>query len=82
VLLLHDQRVRNDDDRVADKGEGRGQREPLEDALLRLRNIIMDRLLDEVACRVGRGQRLAPGARGGGLCDVQTTKKKASMAMG
>jgi hypothetical protein len=70
LLLGHDQRMRNDEDRVANEGEGRGQRDPFKDALLRLGDIVVDGFFDKVAGWVGRGQRLASRAGGGGLGDI------------
>jgi hypothetical protein len=70
MLLLLDERMRNDQDRVADEGEGGGEREPFEDALLRLRHVVEDGLFDEVAGRIGCGQRLASRARGGRFGDI------------
>jgi hypothetical protein len=82
VLLLHDQRVRDDQHRVADKRQGRGERGPLEDALLRLRHVVMDRPLDEVARGIRRGQRLAPGARRGRFGDVSIRIRRGNAARG
>jgi hypothetical protein len=62
--------MRDDYDRVADKGECSCQRHPLEQPLLRLRDIVVDRLLHEVPGRVGRGQRLASRARRGRFGDI------------
>lgn len=70
MLLLHDQRVSDDNNRIGDKGEGRGERHPLKDALLGLGDIIVHRLLDKVARGVGGRQRLASRAGGGGLGDI------------
>jgi hypothetical protein len=70
MLLLHDQRVGNDQDRVADEGQSRGKGDPFEDALLRVRDVVVDRSLHKVASRVGCGQRLASRAGGGGFGDI------------
>jgi hypothetical protein len=59
MLLLLGQGMRNDDDGIADKGESRGQRDPFEDSLLGLGDIIMDEPLDEVAGRIGGRERLS-----------------------
>jgi hypothetical protein len=82
VLVLHDQRVRDDQHRVADEGQGRGERHPLEDTLLRLRHVVEDGPLDEVARGVGRGQRLAPGARRGRLGDISIRIRRGDAARG
>jgi hypothetical protein len=82
VLLFHDQRVRDDQHRVADEGQGRGQREPFEDALLRLGNVVVDRALDEVARGVRRGQRLASRAGGGGFGDINIRISRGDAAGG
>lgn len=70
MLALLRQRLRDDEDRVAEKRQGHGQREPLEDPLLGRRDVVVDRLLDKVAGGVGCGQRLASGAGRGRFGDV------------
>lgn len=62
--------MRDDEDGIAEEGQGHGQREPLEDSLLRWRDVVVDRLLDKVAGGVGCGQRLASRAGGGRFGDV------------
>ena len=61
MLLLLDQGMGDDEDRIADKGEGGGEGDPFEESFLRVGDIVMDRLLDKIAGWVGCGQRLAPG---------------------
>ena len=70
MLVLFGEGLSNDEDRVADEGQGGGQRHPLEDTLLRLGDMIVGRLLDKVAGGVGGGQQLAARASGGGLSDI------------
>jgi hypothetical protein len=70
VLVLFGEGLSNDEDRVADEGQGCGQRQPLEDALLRLGDMVVGRLLDKVAGGIGGGQELAARASGGGLSDI------------
>lgn len=62
--------MRNDHDRVAHKCKCSSQRDPFKDPLLRLRNVIVDRLFDEVASGVGCGERLASWAGCGGFGDI------------
>jgi hypothetical protein len=70
LLVAFGEGLSNDEDRVADEGQGSGQRHPLEDALLRLGDMVVGRLLDKVAGGIGRGQELAARASGGGLSDI------------
>ena len=82
VLLLHDQRVGNDQDRVANEGQGRGKGDQFEDALLRWSNIVVDNFLDKVACRVGCGQLLPSRASGRGFHTICTSIGRSNAAGG
>lgn len=82
VLLRLGQSVGNDYDRVADKGEGRGQRDPFKDALLGVRDIIVDQLLDEVAGRIGGRKRLSPRAGCGRFGDIRIRFRSGNAANG
>lgn len=59
VLLRLGQGMRNDYDGIADKGECRCEGDPFEHALLGLGDIIVDKLLDEVAGGIGGRERLS-----------------------
>lgn len=64
------QRMRDDEHRVGDEGQGGSQREPLKDPLLRVRDIVVGGPFDEVARGIGCGERLAPRARSGWFGDI------------
>jgi hypothetical protein len=82
MLFLLRQRVHNDEHRVGDEGEGCGQREPLEDPLLGVGDIVVDGALDKVARGVSCGQGLASRARGGGLGDISIRTRRGDAADG
>lgn len=65
-----DQGVGNDNNGIADKGEGGGEGDPFKEALLGVGDVVVGRLLDEVAQRIRGGQRLASRAERGGFCDI------------
>ena len=58
------------DNGVSNEGEGGGQRQPFEDTLLGVGDVVVGGALDEVAEGIGGRQRLASRAGGGGFGDI------------
>lgn len=56
---------------IADEGGGGEEGQPGEEQLLRVCDVVVGRLLDKVAGRIGCGQGLASGARGGWFGDIR-----------
>jgi hypothetical protein len=82
LLVAVDEGVGNGDDGTAHKRRrGEGQ-QPIEQQLLRVRDVIGDGSLHKVARRVRRGQRLACGAGGGGFDDIRIIIRREDAARG
>lgn len=70
LLGLLDNGVGDGDGGIAGKGGSGKQRQPGEEQLLRVGDVVVDGPLHKVAGGIGGGQRLASRACGGGFCDI------------
>lgn len=59
VLLFLDQGMGDDEDGIVDKGKSSGERDPFENSLLGVGDMVVGSPLDKIAGWVGGGQRLA-----------------------